>query len=126
MLRDHGFEPAVQALAEQVGLERGCKVDVEVAPGEALAERAQVTFYQLIREALNQAADRAPSRSRSRSPTTTTAAPPHGRRRRAPRAPRDGIEAFEERARPLSGPVEVERTEAGTTVRSSPRVRGAS
>ena len=54
----------MRALAEQVGLERAVQVDVDVAPGEALAERAQVTFYQLIREALDQAAGRAPSRSR--------------------------------------------------------------
>ena len=58
-LRDQGFEPAVRALAEQVGLERAVQVDVDVAPGDALAERAQVTFYQLIREALEQAAGRA-------------------------------------------------------------------
>jgi len=61
-LRDHGFEPAVRALAEQVAQERSVQIDVDAAPGAALAERAQVTFYQLIRVALDRAAERKPGR----------------------------------------------------------------
>src|SRR5262245_31689393 len=36
-LRDQGFEPAVRALAEQVGLDREVRIDVDVGPAEALA-----------------------------------------------------------------------------------------
>jgi signal transduction histidine kinase len=72
-LRDQGFEPAVRALAERVGLDREVRVDVDVAPAEALAERAQVTFYQLIRARSTGQPSVGRAASRSRSPTTMTA-----------------------------------------------------
>jgi signal transduction histidine kinase len=115
-LRDQGFEPAVRALAERVGLDREVRVDVDVAPAEALAERAQVTFYQLIRVALNRAAERRPSRisitvaDDDGGVRLTVADDGHPERRQ------NGIEELEERARHLSGTVEVERGEAGTTI----------
>ena len=115
-LRDHGFEPAVRALAEQVALERSVQIDVDVTPGDALAERAQVTFYQLLREALEQAAGRAPSRilvtvADTADGGAAITVADDGRLER-----RDIAEEFEERAKPLSGTVAVERTESGTTV----------
>jgi len=115
-LRDHGFEPAVRALAEQVAEERSVQVDVVCGPGDPLAQRAQVTFYQLIREALDQAAGRGPTRISVTVADTdnggaTLMVADDGRLER-----RDIAEAFEERARPLSGTVAVERTESGTTV----------
>jgi signal transduction histidine kinase len=116
-LRDQGFEPAVRALAERVGLDREVRVDVDVAPAEALAERAQVTFYQLIRVALNRAAERRPSRisitvadDDDGGVRLTVADDGHPERRQ------NGIEELEERAQHLSGTVEVERDEAGTTI----------
>ncbi len=115
-LRDQGFEPAVRELAEQVGLAREVRMDVEVDPAEALAERAQVTFYQLIRAALDQAAARKPTRisitvadADDGSAVLTIADDGHLERR-------DPTEAFEERASPLSGTVQVDRSETGTTV----------
>ena len=91
-----------------------CRVDVDVAPAEALAERAQVTFYQLIRVALNQAAERRPSRisitvadDDDGGVRLTVADDGHPERRQ------NGIEELEERAQHLSGTVEVERDEAG-------------
>jgi two-component system, NarL family, sensor kinase len=115
-LRDHGFEPAVRALAEQVARERDVLVEVDVASAETLAERAQVTFYQLIREALDQAAGRRPTRIAVRvadaedggSALTVT---DDGHRER-----RENTESFDERAQALSGTVEIERRDDGTTV----------
>jgi len=116
-LRDQGFEPAVRALAERVGLDREVRVDVDVAPAEGLAERAQVTFYQLIRVALDRAAERRPSHISIRvaddeddGVRLTVADDGHPERRQ------NGIEELEERARHLSGTVEVERGEAGTKI----------
>ena len=122
VLRDQGFVPAVRALAERVGLDETVEVDVDVAPGEAFAERAQVAFYQLIRVALDQAAGRRPSRSRSRSRDSDDGGAALRSSTTGIRAAtRDGAEAFEERARPLSGRVEVERARPGRPSRSSPR-----
>jgi signal transduction histidine kinase len=116
-LRDQGFEPAVRALAERVGLDREVRVDLDVDAAAALAERAQVTFYQLIRVALNQAAGRKPS-----SIEITVADTPEGNARLSvvddghPERRQAGVEELEERARHLSGTVGVERTETGTQV----------
>jgi signal transduction histidine kinase len=117
VLRDQGFGPAVRALAERLGLDRAVQVDVDVAAGEALAEQAKVALYQLIREALGQAVGRQPSRisirvadAKDGGATMTVSDDGHPERRR------DSAEAFEERARPLSGQVQVDRGEAGTTV----------
>jgi len=115
-LRDHGFEPAVRSLADQVEGERDVQIVLDVSAGEELAERAQVTFYQLIREALDQAAARAAARitvtvaDEGGAAALTVA--DDGRLER-----RDVAEAFRERAGPLSGTVEVDRAESGTTVR---------
>ena len=117
VLRDQGFGPAVRALAERLGLDRAVQVDVDVAAGETLAEQAKVALYQLIREALGQAVGRRPSRvsitvadAKGGGATMTVSDDGHPERRR------DSAEAFEERARPLSGRVHVDRGEAGTTV----------
>jgi two-component system, NarL family, sensor histidine kinase UhpB len=117
VLRDQGFGPAVRALAERLGLDRAVQVDVDVAAGEALAEQAKVALYQLIREALGQAVGRRPSRisitvadAKGGGATMTVSDDGHPERRR------DSAEAFEERARPLSGRVQVDRGEAGTIV----------
>jgi signal transduction histidine kinase len=117
VLRDQGFGPAVRALAERLGLDRAVQVDVDVAAGEALIEQAKVALYQLIREALGQAVGRRPSRisitvadAKGGGATMTVSDDGHPERRR------DSAEAFEERARPLSGRVHVDRGESGTTV----------
>jgi signal transduction histidine kinase len=116
-LRDQGFEPAVRALAERVGLDREVRVDVEVAPAEALAERARVTFYQLIRVALDRAAERKPSRisitvSDDEDGGARLTVVDDGR----PERRQNGIEELEERVRHVSGTVKVERGETGTTI----------
>ncbi len=117
VLRDEGFGAAVQALADRLALDESVEVEVDVSAGEALAERAQVALYQLIREALSQAAGRKPG-----AVAVTVAGLPDGgatltvaddgrlERRRS------GVEAFQERVQPLSGSVRIDRTETGTAV----------
>jgi len=117
VLRDLGFGPAVTARAARLGLDRAVQVDVNIAAGETLAERARVTLYQLIREALAQAVGRRPSRisiavADTSSGGTRLVVTDNGHLERR----RDIAEAFEERAHPLSGRVEVDRSETGTTV----------
>jgi signal transduction histidine kinase len=113
ILRDQGFLPAVKALADRLGIDESIKVEVDVAA----VERARVALYQLIREALMQAISRRPTTiavtlrgDEDGGAELRIADDGHLERRRG------SAEAFEERARPLSGRVEVDRTEAGTTV----------
>ena len=60
VLRDQGIVPAVQELAEQLGLEHSLQIDVDVEEAERLGEKEQVGLYQIIRESLNQAVLRGP------------------------------------------------------------------
>jgi two-component system NarL family sensor kinase len=117
VLRDLGFGPAVRALADRLELDESVRVDVDVAAGQAFAERAQVALYQLIREALAQAVGRTPN-----NVSVTVRDLDDGGARLVvaddgrPERRRNTEEAFEERARPISGRVEVERGESGTMV----------
>jgi two-component system, NarL family, sensor histidine kinase UhpB len=117
VLRDEGFVAAVRALADRLGIDESVKVEVDVAAGEAFVERARVALYQLIREALTQAVGRRPTtitvtvaEQDDGGATLRVVDDGHLERRRG------SAETFEERARPLSGRVEVDRTETGTTV----------
>jgi two-component system sensor histidine kinase UhpB len=118
VLRDQGFEPAVKALAEDVGLSNQIQIELETAFAEQLAERAQVVFYQIIREGFHQAIHRGP-------PTRVMVAvheladrrvelivvdnAPGERRRRS-------YEAIDERARMLGGKVSVRAAQGGGTI----------
>ena len=116
VLRDQGFVPAVIALAERIGIDESIKVEVDVAVGEEFVERARVALYQLIRECLMQAIGRRPTtisvslRDSEGGAELRVVDDGHLERRRG------SAEAFYERARPLSGRVEVDRTETGTTI----------
>ena len=117
VLRDQGFTPAVRAFADQVGLSNGIQVDLDVEAGDALAENARVGLYQIIRESVNQALRRGPPKRISIGVTladdgsveTVIADDGAGERRRA------SYDDIEERARTLSGRVEVEAVEDGGT-----------
>ena len=117
VLRDQGFAAAVAALAERHGLSEEVQFDVDVAAAEVLGEKAQAALYQIIRESLSQAVQRSPSRiaitvsSRERVITTSITDDGHLERRAR------NVEAIEERVKPLSGRVAVERSREGTTVR---------
>jgi signal transduction histidine kinase len=121
VLRDQGFAPAVQALADQITLSHRVQVELDVAAGEALAERAQVALYQIIREAVDQAVRRGPptrisvrvaSVDGGGVETEIVDDSPGERRRRS-------FDAIDERARTLQGTVTVETSPdgEGTAVR---------
>jgi len=118
VLRDQGFEPAVKALAENVGISNEIHIELETGFADSLAERAQVTFYQIIREAFHQAI--------RRGPPTRVAVAVHelsdgrvelivadnapGERRRT------SYEVIDERARVLGGKVSVRAAVGGGTL----------
>jgi two-component system, NarL family, sensor histidine kinase UhpB len=121
VLRDQGFGPAVQALADQVARSHRVQFDLDVAEGEALAERAQVALYQIIREAVDQAVRRGPparisvriaAEDGGGVETVIVDDSPGERRRRS-------FDALGERARTLQGRVAVETSPdgEGTAVR---------
>ena len=118
ILRDQGFGPALQELAEQVGTANRIRIDLDVAAAEEIGEAAQVATYTIIRELLDQAIRRGP-------PTTvkvsmkatedggletrvTDNAEPERRRR--------SFEAIEERVKQLHGKIDVDVNDEGTSV----------
>lgn len=121
VLRDQGFAPAVQALAEQVGLSQRVRIDLDIEAADVLTGRAQVVLYQIIRESLDAAIRRGPptrisvtiGETDDGSVETTITDDGSGERRRRV------FEALAERARTLQGTVEVEGSsdEVGTVVR---------
>jgi signal transduction histidine kinase len=121
VLRDQGFGPAVQALADQIGISHQVQVDLDIEAGEALAERAQAALYQIIREAIDQAVRRGPptrisvrvaSINGGGVETVIVDDSPGERRRRS-------FDEIEQRARTLQGHVAVETSPdgEGTAVR---------
>lgn len=120
VLRDQGFSPAVRELADQLGLSHQIRIELDVAPGDALGEKAQVALYQIIREALNQAVRRGPptkisvriEQAEDGGIETVIVDDGAGERRRG------SFEAIVERARTLNGRVEVGAgPDGGTAVR---------
>src|SRR5919109_190545 len=121
VLRDQGFGPAVQELADQIGASHRVRVDLDVDVAEGLAERAQIVLYQIIRESLDAAIRRGPPTRISVSIAETNGGSfetlitddGSGERRRRV------FEVLEERARTLQGRVDVEGAadEPGTAVR---------
>lgn len=121
VLRDHGFVPAVRALAQDRGIEHGIQVDLDVDNADALGAGTQAALYQIVREALEGAIRRGPPRHFSVRVATPAAhvvqatisddAPPERRRR--------SVEMLEERARTLDAALRVEQSESGTTMRIS-------
>src|SRR3954469_7706263 len=55
VLRDQGFAPALQALAEQVGTANQIRIDLDIEAAEEIGEAAQVATYTIIRELIEQA-----------------------------------------------------------------------
>jgi two-component system, NarL family, sensor kinase len=121
VLRDQGFGPAVQALADQVEGSHRVRVDLDIDAADALAGRAQIVLYQLIRESIDAAIRRGPpteisiaiaERNGGVVETVVTDDGSGERRRRV-------FEALDERARALQGNVDVERSsdDGGTVLR---------
>jgi signal transduction histidine kinase len=120
VLRDQGLAPAVQELAQQLGLAQKMQIETAVEGSEALAEKAQAGLYQFVRDALTQAILRGPPQR-----ATVRIAPDAGGGIEAvvtddgPREKRlRNFEVLAERANALNGEFELEQgEEAGTTVR---------
>jgi signal transduction histidine kinase len=120
VLRDQGFGPAVRAFAEQVGLSNRIQVDLDIDAADGLAENVRVAIYQIIRDVVNLAVRRGPPSRISisvgeRNDGTVEAVIADdgaGERRRA------SFVDIEERARTLSGRLDVEAgSDGGTAVR---------
>jgi signal transduction histidine kinase len=117
VLRDRGFTPAVQALADELGIQRQLKIEVDVAAAEQLGEKVQAALYQIVREALDGAVRRGPPTQITvvveRTPDggfVTTIADNGSQERR-----REFFDMLAERARTLSGRMSVEQN-AGTRI----------
>jgi two-component system NarL family sensor kinase len=119
ILRDQGFTMAVNALAQDRGMERGIKIELDVSRADALPERAQAALYEIVREALEGAIRRGPPRTFSVTiaqrdeqtlEMTIRDDAPGERRRRS-------IEVLEERARTLHAVLSVSPEDGGSTLR---------
>lgn len=118
VLRDQGFGPALQALAEQIGTASEIRIDLDVEAAERIGQTAQVAIYTIVRELLDQAVRRGPLSRVSVSMRTTEDegveltisddAEPERRRR--------SFEAIEQRVKQLHGTIAVDAGEAGTQV----------
>jgi signal transduction histidine kinase len=119
ILRDQGFAMAVNALAQDRGIEHEMKFELDVAAVEVLGARAQAALYQIVREALEGAIRRGPPHTFSVQiaegeqqtlEVTIRDDAPSERRRRS-------IEVLEERARTLSAALSVDHDEQGSIMR---------
>jgi signal transduction histidine kinase len=118
VLRDQGFAPAMQALAEQLGTANQMRIDLDIDAAEGIGQAAQVATYTIIRELLEQAVRRGP-------PTTVEvrmrATDEGGLETRVsddaePERRRRSFEAVEERVKQLHGTIDVDVGEQGTSV----------
>ncbi|HET8607844.1 MAG TPA: histidine kinase [Gaiellaceae bacterium] len=117
VLRDQGFGPAIHALAEQLGIAHELRIELDVAEGDRLGEKAQIALYTIIRESLELAIRRGPrsrilvriARLEDGSVETLVADDGAGERRRR------AFEAIEERVRQLHGTVSLEAGDDGGT-----------
>jgi len=117
VLRDQGFTPAVNALAEEIGLRHEIRIDLDVAAAEELGEKVQAALYQIIREALNGAVRRGPPQDidvtvarGAEGRFVTTIADDGSEERR-----REFFDVLAERARTLGGRLSVDQS-AGTKI----------
>jgi signal transduction histidine kinase len=119
VLRDQGFGPALEALAEQIGATHSLRIDLSIDGAESLGETAQVALYTIIRELLDQAVRRGPpTRIEVRIATMNDGgvetlvvdnAEPERRRR--------SLESVEQRVTQLHGSIGVDADDDGTHVR---------
>jgi signal transduction histidine kinase len=120
VLRDQGFGPAVNALANQLGMSNQLEISLDVEVAETLEQRAQVAIYQIVREALHQAIRRGPptkisvrvAEAADGGVETVISDNGAGERRRA------SFDEIAERARSLGGHLSVDPgADGGTAVR---------
>ncbi len=118
VLRDQGFGAAIRELAEQQGISHRIQIDLDVAAGDRLGEKAQVALYTILRESLELAIRRGPPTKievqiceleDGSVETCVSDDAPGERRRRA-------FEAIEERVRQLHGDCSLDAGDDGGTV----------
>ncbi len=119
VLRDQGFGPALEALAEQIGATHSLRIDLAIVEAEALGETAQVALYTIIRELLDQAVRRGPpTRVEVRiSPTHDGGVETLVMDNAEPERRRRSLEAVEQRVKQLHGSIDVATDDDGTHVR---------
>jgi two-component system, NarL family, sensor kinase len=119
VLRDHGFGPALRALADQAASSHGIEVELDTEHATAIGPTASIALYAVLRELVEQSVRRGPpTRLTIRVEQTADGgllasvvddAEPERRRR--------SFESIEERVRQLHGTVEVVTGGAGTETR---------
>jgi signal transduction histidine kinase len=60
VLRQLGFEPAVEALMRRLSARHDVEIDLDLAGADAIGENAALALYQVLREATEQALRRGP------------------------------------------------------------------
>ena len=118
VLRDQGFGPALQALAEQFGTSNAIRIDLSIEDAERAGETAQVALYTVIRELLEQAIRRGPP---TRIEVSMHALADGGLETviwddAEPERRRRSFEAIEERVKQLHGAIEVGPEGSGTRI----------
>ena len=118
VLRDQGFEPAIQELADQLAATHSLTVDLDLAAADEIGMMAQIALYTIIRELLDQSIRRGPrsrvavtlARQADGSLLTIVAddAEPERRLR--------SFDAIEERVHQVRGEIELVAGEDGTEV----------
>jgi two-component system NarL family sensor kinase len=117
VLRDHGLEPAVQALAAEIEQTHATHVALELGAAASFGPTAQVAMYAVIRELLDQSVRRGPPQrieirleNTAEGGVETTVSDDADPERR-----RGAFERIHERVRRLHGTLRVEAgTETGT------------
>jgi two-component system, NarL family, sensor kinase len=118
VLRDQGFGPALNALAEHIGTSNQVRMDLDVGDAEHVGSTAQVALYTIVRELLDQAVRRGPltrievsMRALDGGGLETVVADDAEPERR-----RRSLEAIEERVKQLHGSIHVDSDDPGTRV----------
>jgi signal transduction histidine kinase len=119
VLRDHGFVPALRALADQTARSHGIELEVDTEGAAVMGDTASIALYTILRELLDQAVRRGPPRRISISvvetadggilASVTDDADPERRRR--------SLEGIEERVRQLHGTLETRSGDGETETR---------
>ncbi|HST15927.1 MAG TPA: histidine kinase [Gaiellaceae bacterium] len=118
VLRDQGFGPALEALAEQIGTSNQIRIDLDLGDSDRVGGTAQVALYTIVRELLDQAVKRGPLTrievgmkaidGGGIETVVADDAEPERRRR--------SLEGIEERVKQLHGSIRVDAEEPGTRV----------
>jgi signal transduction histidine kinase len=119
VLRDQGFGPALEALAEQIGTANRLRIDLGIAEAERLGETAQVALYTIIRELIDQAVRRGPP---TRIEVRMTSLPDGGLETcisddAEPERRRRSLESVEERVKQLHGSITFDVVDQRSEVR---------